>query len=107
MSRAYVIGFPHPPQSHGGPGSFQLRLETQLKSLGWRIVYPESNILPDVILVVGGTKKINWLKKCKKKGSKIVHRLDGLNWQHKVMPTPLKDKIMASIRNRLFKTIRN
>lgn len=101
-----VIGFPHPPQKHGGPGSFQSRLEFSLKSLGWSIVYPEENVLPDVILVVGGTKKHKWLKKCKKAGVRIVHRLDGMNWLHRVKKMPLKQKLLAEVRNRMTAKIR-
>lgn len=107
MSDKKIIGFPHSPQSHGGPGSFQMRLEKRLKSLGWQVVYPEDDISPDCILVVGGTKKLKWLKKCKKKGTKIVHRLDGINWQHKILPCSIKEKLLASARNYLFKKIRN
>ena len=106
MKKKYIIGFPHTPQVHGGPGSFQMRLECQLKDMGWEIVYPENNVLPDVILVVGGTKRLMWLLKCKMKGAKIVHSLDGLNWQHRLMKTPLKEKLLASSRNLLFKFIR-
>ena len=101
-----VIGFPHPPQKHGGPGSFQSRLELCLKNLGWSIVYPEDNVLPDVILVVGGTKKHKWLKICKKAGVRIVHRLDGMNWLHRVKKMPLKQKLLAEVRNRMTAKIR-
>jgi len=106
-SKYKIIGFPHPPQKHGGPGSFQLRLEKVLKSQGWSVVYPDDKVTPDVILVVGGTKKLGWLWHCKRKGVRIVHRLDGLNWQHKILPCSFKDSAMAEIRNRLFKTVRN
>lgn len=106
MINIKIIGFPHPPQSHGGPGSFQSRLENSLKPLGWSVVYPEDNILPSVVLVVGGTKKHKWLKKCKKSGVRIVHRLDGMNWLHRVKKMPLKQKILAEVRNRMTAKIR-
>jgi glycosyltransferase involved in cell wall biosynthesis len=104
--KSKIIGFPHPPQKHGGPGSFQIRLENALKEIGWRVVYPEDAILPDVILVVGGTKKHGWLKKCKKQGTRIVHRLDGRNWLHRVKKMPLKQKFLCEIRNRMTARIR-
>jgi len=101
-----IIGFPHPPQKHGGPGSFQLRLENTLKRKGWDIVYPDDGILPGVILVVGGTKRLKWLKKCKKQGTRIVHRLDGMNWLHRVKKMSLKQKILCEVRNRMTAKIR-
>lgn len=102
-----IIGFPHPPQSHGGPGNFQVRLEMHLKDLGWRVVYPEDKVLPEVILVVGGTKKINWLWACKRKGVRIVHRLDGMNWLHRIQPVSFHEKLHKEIINRILTFIRN
>lgn len=101
------LGFPHHPSNIGGPGSFQTRISKALEKRGWKIVYPEDNVLPDVILVVGGTRKLSWLRKCKKKGTKIVHRLDGLFWQHRVSSYSLKTKIVSEIYNWLSRTIRN
>lgn len=82
MKNRMIIGFPHRP-GFGGPGSFQTRLEKELKNLGHKIVYSNSEENPDVILIVGGTRKIGWLWRCKKKNIPIVYRLDGINWLHK------------------------
>ena len=106
MIKIKTIGFPHKP-SEGGPGSFQIRLSEILVKKGWRIVYPKDDIIPDIILVVGGTRKLLWLWKCKRRGSKIVHRLDGLNWQHKIIPSTLKHKTKATLINYLIRIIRN
>ena len=57
-NKVKIIGFPHPPQPYGGPGSFQVRLEKELIKLRWKVVYPDQKVCPDVILVVGGTKKV-------------------------------------------------
>ena len=79
-----VIAFPHKPGS-GGPGSFQRRFEAQLIKEGFNIGYLSNKKLnPDVIFIVGGTKKIFSLIKWKNKGVPIVYRLDGINWLHKV-----------------------
>lgn len=102
-----IIGFSHPPASIGGPGSFQTRLETELKKQGWEVVYAEDEKIPDVILVVGGTRKIKWLKKCKKLGTRIVHRLDGKNWLHRIQKKPFKTKVLCEIQNLLITRIRN
>ena len=62
--------------------------------------------MPGVILVVGGTRKLLWLWRCKRKGSRIVHRLDGINWLHRIQPMPLKNKLSSVIRNFFISFIR-
>ena len=84
-----IIGFPHQPPKIGGPGTFQTYLCHSFQKRGYQIVYPETNILPDVVLVVGGTRKLDWLWKCKKRGSKIVFRLDGLRWDHRILSSKM------------------
>lgn len=101
------IGFPHKPQQHGGPGSFQMRFENALKERGWTVVYPEENIHPDVILVVGGTKRLSWLWKNKRKGTKVIHRLDGLDWRVWRLPISLRKKIWTRMLDYLLRVIRD
>ena len=101
-----TIGFTHNPESIGGPGSFQQRLIRELKKSGWRVVYPKDKILPDVILVVGGSRRLFWLLWCKRSGSRIVHRLDGINWRHRVLRVSLRYKIVSEIRNFLARIVR-
>ena len=102
-----VIGFPHPATPTGGPGSFQSRLTETLQDRGHRVVFWNSRCTPEVVLVIGGTAKLGWLWRCKSRGTKIVHRLDGINWRHKVLPTPLKGRLMSDVRNWLMLIIRN
>lgn len=71
------------------------------------IVYPDETVLPDVVLVVGGTARLGWLRACKQRGARIVHRLDGLNWRHRVIWTGLRHKFMSEVRNKLMVYIRN
>ena len=81
-----IIAFPHKPSPIGGPGSFQLLLEKKLLSESHTIVYAGEDYTknPDVVLVVGGTRKLLWLIKLKMNGTKIIHRLDGKNWQQSI-----------------------
>jgi len=104
-SKDIIIGFPHPP-ANGGPGSFQIRLEKAVKERGWTVVYPNSDITPDVILVVGGTRKLWWLWYNRHKGVPIVHRLAGLNWMHR-QRKGIKAFSYAEIANFLMRIIRN
>jgi glycosyltransferase involved in cell wall biosynthesis len=82
-----LIAFPHKPGS-GGPGSFQKRFESELKKNGFQIGYLDQiNINPDLIFIVGGTKKIKKLLAWKLKKVPILYRLDGINWLHRIPKT--------------------
>ena len=99
------ITFPHKP-GKGGPGSFQIRFEKALEARGYTISYandPKSK--PDLVFVVGGTKKLAWLRTMKKNNVPIVYRLDGINWLHWQVKTNLKKILLAEYRNLNFKLI--
>lgn len=97
-----TIAFPHPP-GHGGPGSFQTRFEKALKAEGWSVVYATDQVLPDAVMVVGGTKRLGWLWRMKHKGVPIIHRLDGLAWLHRKQN--IKTFLFGEWGNLVFKTI--
>ncbi len=101
-----IIGFPHPAPEIGGPGTFQTRICQVLKDKGHQIIYPEHRQIPDVILVVGGTRKLQWIWKCKQQGAKVVLRLDGLNWQHRLESKKSWAYWRAEAVNLLVQTIR-
>ena len=102
-----TIGFPHRAAPTGGPGSFQKRLANELLERGYQIVYPDSRINPSVILVVGGTARLDWLIRCKRNGTRIIHRLDGINWRHRVIECSSWYKLRSEVRNKLVACIRN
>lgn len=81
-SEIKTIAFPHPPGA-GGPGSFQNRFERELKERHWSITYAYEVTNPDLVFIVGGTRKLVWLLKMKIKGVPIIYRLDGIPWLHK------------------------
>lgn len=99
-----TIMFPHPPGS-GGPGGFQRRFEQELKNKGWTIKYASDAVRPDVVFVVGGTRRLFWLLKMKLKGIPIIYRLDGINWLHRKRKDGLKQLLMGEIHNFLNKII--
>ncbi len=98
------IKFPHHPGS-GGPGSFQIRFEQILKINNWQISYAGDRALPDVVFVVGGTRRIGWLVMMKIRGIPIIYRLDGISWLHRKKKTGWKNYLLAEFRNWNFKII--
>jgi glycosyltransferase involved in cell wall biosynthesis len=99
-----IICFPHRPGS-GGPGSFQTRFEKELLALGYKVEYKETNVFPDLIFVVGGTRYLGWLIRMKLKGVPILYRLDGISWLHRKKKVGLKTFLLAEFRNFLSKII--
>ena len=105
-NRTLVVGFAYRAPPRGGPGSFQTRLINALEKQNHKVVYPEDGVTPDVILVVGGTAKFGWLIKSKLRGSKIIHRLDGINWRHTVDDVSFAYKLKSELRNLIVWTIK-
>ena len=102
-----TIAFPHPP-GHGGPGSFQTRFEKALSAANWTVVYAQDRIVPDVVMVVGGTKRLGWLWRMKQAGVPIILRLDGINWLHrKTKKISRRNIILAELRNWITALIRS
>ena len=100
------ICFPHKAPKIGGPGSFQKRLESQLKRDGHAIIYSNDKNRPDLIIVIGGTRKLLWLLKNKIIGVPIILRLGGLNWLHRHINYGLKYFIKAELSNYLARFIK-
>ena len=104
VNRSLTITFPHPPGA-GGPGSFQIRFEEELQRNGWKVNYATENQKTEVVFVVGGTRKLAWLWKMKRKGIPIIYRLDGIGWLHKKTKVSAKYYLTAEIRNYTSKLI--
>jgi glycosyltransferase involved in cell wall biosynthesis len=70
----------------GGPGSFQSRFEEGLLTRGWVIRHGlnSGGALPDIVVVVGGTRQLARLYQLKRRGVSILYRLDGLLWLHRL-----------------------
>jgi glycosyltransferase involved in cell wall biosynthesis len=101
-----IIAFPHRPPSIGGPGSFQTRFEAAMRKRGWKVVYPDEPTTPEVVVVVGGTVKLWWLLCCKMQGARIVLRLGGIDWQHRVVWGGLKHWLRVELTNLFVRVIR-
>lgn len=51
------------------------------------------------VLVIGGTRALLSLWKAKRRGVRIVQRLDGMNWLHRKLPTGFKHFLRAEYGN--------
>jgi glycosyltransferase involved in cell wall biosynthesis len=92
----------------GGMVSFQTKFSTGLESRGYEIRQRLSNISQqDSILVIGGTRDILTLWRAKKRGARIVQRLNGMNWIHRVRPTGFKHYLRAEYGNLILRIIRS
>lgn len=67
----------------GGVTSFRLKFENGLRQRGVDVTNDPSQDA-DVILVLAGTRRLLPLWKARRRGTRIVQRLDGINWVHRV-----------------------
>jgi glycosyltransferase involved in cell wall biosynthesis len=67
----------------GGVTSFRLKFEDGLRARGVDVTNDPSQP-SEVILVLAGTRHLLSLWKARRKGTRIVQRLDGINWIHRV-----------------------
>ena len=107
MLTSPIICFPHSPSSEGGPGTFQKNFEAYLKQNNYKVIYPNSKIKPDLIVVVAGTRKVFWLIFMKFRGAKILHRLDGMNWKYTIEKITFANKLKQILQNLVIVFIRN
>ncbi len=90
----------------GGMVSFQTKL---IQGLTKRNIPTTFNLHhPDnqAILVIGGTRNLWALWRAKRRGVRIVQRLNGMNWLHKVERTPLGIMLRSEINNAILAFIR-
>lgn len=90
----------------GGPSSFQMKLTTCLEEKGIEVHFDPVRKDVEAILVVGGSRHLAQLDSAKKRGIRIVQRLDGMNWLHKKTNTGLKHFLRAEWNNHVLSTIR-
>jgi glycosyltransferase involved in cell wall biosynthesis len=95
-----------PKTASRGPGSFQIRLEAELRRLGVETTFDPFVRPLDAVLVFSGTKNLAALFRCRRDGIRIIQRLDGINWLHKVRPYRVMNAIRAETRNLLLRWIR-
>jgi glycosyltransferase involved in cell wall biosynthesis len=86
--------------------SFQGKFIQGLEKFNVEYTFDLSDPRNDAILVIGGTRQIPQLLKAKKHGLRIVQRLNGMNWLHRVEKTPIKGWVRGETANMLLAFIR-
>ena len=103
MSRICIV-----PRVEGlaGVASFRIKFEEGLRLRGQNITHDLSQ-QADAVLVLAGTRNLLPLWRARRRGMRIVQRLDGINWVHRVRWTGLRYMIRAVYGNALLSFIRN
>jgi glycosyltransferase involved in cell wall biosynthesis len=86
--------------------SFQHKLEAGLQSRGIDVCTNLDHQPFDAVLIIGGTRQIAKLWRARRQGIRIVQRLDGMNWLHRVRSTSLRHYIRSEYGNLLLSLIR-
>jgi glycosyltransferase involved in cell wall biosynthesis len=93
-------------QGPGGPSSFQAKLRQGLASHSIEAHHDPTRADCGTILVTGGTRQLPALWQARRRGVRIVQRLDGMNWLHRVRHTGLRHYLRSEGNNFLLATIR-
>jgi len=89
------------PKVHGigGMVSFLEKFSKGARELGVNVTNDLSVSNIDAVLVIVGTRDIFRLQGTKKRGIRIVQRLDGINWIHRIRPISLQHTLKAEYGN--------
>lgn len=103
MSRICIV-----PRVEGlaGVASFRIKFEEGLRLRGLNMTHDLSQ-QADAVLVLAGTRNLLPLWRARRRGTRIVQRLDGINWVHRARWTGLRYMIRAVYGNALLSFIRN
>src|SRR5687767_14993578 len=90
----------------GGVTSFRLKFEQGLQARGVDVINEPAGEA-DAILVLAGTRHIVSLRNARRRGIRIVQRLDGINWIHRMHWAGLRYTVRAIYGNRNLSFIRS
>jgi glycosyltransferase involved in cell wall biosynthesis len=83
----------------GGPVSFRARIAAGLQERGYEVHQDPSRPDCKSILVIGGISRMDLLVQARRRGVRIVQRLNGMNWIHRKRPTSLKNYLRSEWNN--------
>jgi glycosyltransferase involved in cell wall biosynthesis len=91
----------------GGMVSFRDKLINGLTERGIGITFDLTDMPYAAILVIGGSRDLPGLWRAKKRGVRIVQRLDGINWIHRRRRTGWRHYVRAEYGNIILSVIRS
>jgi len=91
----------------GGMVSFQGKFAAGLRARNINICFDLSDTPYDAVLVIGGTRQIHRLWQVKRRGIRVIQRLDGMNWIHRVLKTGWRHWLRAEYGNFVLSLIRS
>ncbi len=90
----------------GGPASFRERIITTLNREGYQTTANPLDPGVTTILVIGGTRRLDLLWRAKRRGIRIVQRLNGMNWVHRRTHTGMRHYLRCEVNNWILAAIR-
>jgi glycosyltransferase involved in cell wall biosynthesis len=90
----------------GGVASFRLKFEAGLKARGLDVTNDPGDA-SDAILVLAGTRDLLPLWRARRRGTRVVQRLDGVNWVQRVRWTGVRYHVRAEYGNAALIFIRS
>lgn len=90
----------------GGPSSFQEKFMAALARRGVEAHHNPRDPRVQALLVIAGTRRLSELWRARRRGVRIVQRLDGMNWIHRRRWTGLRHYLRSEYGNLLLAFIR-
>lgn len=91
----------------GGVSSFQAKMTAGLTRRGIQVCHDLDETPYDAILLTSTTRQLPGLLRQRRRGIRIVQRLDGINWLHRRLPTGPRHFLRAEYGNRLLALLRS
>ncbi len=86
--------------------SFRLKFEQGLRARNIDVTH-DLNDKSDAVLVIAGTRFLLDLNRARRRGIRVVQRLDGINWVQRVKWSGVKYSVRAEYGNVMLASIRN
>ncbi|MEN9563745.1 MAG: hypothetical protein RIR73_1989 [Chloroflexota bacterium] len=86
--------------------SFRLKFEQGLRARNIDLTY-DLDDKSDAVLVIAGTRFLLDLNRARRRGIRVVQRLDGINWVQRVKWSGVRYSVRAEYGNVMLATIRN
>jgi glycosyltransferase involved in cell wall biosynthesis len=93
-------------EGRGGMTSFRMKFEDGLRRRNIAVSHDPSGPA-DAILVIAGTKDLLPLWRARRRGVRVVQRLDGINWVQRVRWTGMRYHLRAEYGNAILAYIRS